>query len=523
MSSGASPTFLPAPEALRAASRLERHVEWHRGFWLAYVFTISPPQAHILQERVEAKLRAEGKEQRILRPDTPEALEVVLEDVLAEPHTGCTWVEAVRDDSSARSEGKRWADAWAHFVLRTNERRELLREGLSGGLVLVAPSSLKTTIRSAGPDLWSIRSFAFELPPGLRMDGVEGPMTREADARAVPSYSDAELLDDDLARLPQVLEGREERSRARIEETIALRLQAAGRFERAIELWRDVIGVLRSLPRAQSDTIDPSLARALNNLGACLNALGAREQALPLAQEAVDAYRRLSGRDDGFLLGLARSLDNLSDCLNSLGMRPQALQAAQESIDAHRALARRSSAFLPDLARSLNNLGIRSSNLGRREEALRATQEAVDIRRGLAEQRPDAFLPDLAGALSNLGADLDSLGRREEALRATQEAVDIRRELAEQRPDAFLPDLASALGARGSVLMNTGLHLQALDSFSEGLRIILPAATRLPQSFGTLALALANGARQALREGALPIPAELEALLAQLPTSDVGE
>lgn len=41
----------PAPETERVAKRLARYLEWWQDFWLGYVFTLSPPQVHILQMR----------------------------------------------------------------------------------------------------------------------------------------------------------------------------------------------------------------------------------------------------------------------------------------------------------------------------------------------------------------------------------------------------------------------------------------------------------------------------------------
>src|SRR5690606_38190313 len=116
----------PSPSTRRAIARLERHADWSSGFWIGYVFTTSPPQAHILQEHLEAKLRARGSAQRLLRPETPEALERILAEVLAQPNAGCTWVEALRA-ASATADARPWADAWTRMVLRANERRELIR------------------------------------------------------------------------------------------------------------------------------------------------------------------------------------------------------------------------------------------------------------------------------------------------------------------------------------------------------------------------------------------------------------
>ena len=137
-----------APETLRAASRLLRHVEWSEGFWLAYVFTIAPPQAHVLQDRTATLLSAQGSEQRVLRPKTPGELETSLVSVFEADNTGCIWIEAIRDRTFANGA---WARAWVYLVARANERRELLRARLSGGLCLSRILTSNSSCAMLGP------------------------------------------------------------------------------------------------------------------------------------------------------------------------------------------------------------------------------------------------------------------------------------------------------------------------------------------------------------------------------------
>jgi tetratricopeptide (TPR) repeat protein len=435
MSSGASPTFVPSSETLRAATRLERHVEWHEGFWLAYVFTISPPQAHILQDGVGAKLRARGKDQRMLRPQSPAALEAILADVVAEPHHGCVWVEAVREGSSTR-QGPTWTDAWTRLILRANERRELIRGALGGGLVFVAPPTAKAAIRNAGPDLWSIRSFVFELPVGPMTSGTT---PREiAHRTSAASFVDPELLERDLRQLPRALVGRDRRTQARIKARLIEQLIACRRYEESVKLADDVVATYRALAGDRHDEHLPELAKALLNHGTALGLVGRREDALRATREAVDLYRALA--------------------------------------------ASRPDAFLPELAKALNNLGNDLDPLGRAEEAWEATREAVAIRRRLALERPQEFLPDLAKALNNLGSDLGAIGRREQALEVTREAVSIYRELETERAGDHRSDLATALSNLGVILHEVGRRTESLEAVREATA--LRQAPSPPPSMG---------------------------------------
>ncbi|MCX4244504.1 tetratricopeptide repeat protein [Paraliomyxa miuraensis] len=515
------PTFLPSLETERAATRLERHLEWHKGFWLAYVFTISPPQAHILQERVGAKLRGQGRKQRVLRPQTPQALEAVLSDVLGAPRADCVWVESVRGPGSSGPENATWCDAWTSLVLRANERRELLRDGL-GGLVLVAEPSLKGAIRDAGPDLWSVRQFVFELPPSERVqrgsDALRETIIR-ADGRSTAPFVDRELLDTDMRLVSDAVVEQDPITRAKIEEKLAMRLASAGRHRDALDALSGLVEFYRALAEEHPDEYLPDLARTRGLRGHALAELDEHQEALRAAQEALDAYRELvEGRPDEFLPDFARSLDVLGARLSNLGRHEDALRATQEAVDAYRKLNERwpKALFLHEVARALDNLGIRLSKLGKREEALRVTQEALEAYRGLAEQRPDAFLPDLAIALNNLGLRLSDLGRPEEALQAAQEAVDTVRGLAEQRPEVFLPNLAMTMGALGSVHATAERPADALDAIAEGLRLILPLAAHPSHPLGTLAINLARDLRQVARAAKLSVPEDLVSLLDQL-------
>ncbi len=87
-----------------------------------------------------------------------------------------------------------------------------------------------------------------------------------------------------------------------------------------------------------------------------------------------------AARPEAFTPDLAMSLNNLANGLSELGRREEALAVAQEAVQIRRALAAaRPEAFTHYLAGSLNNLANRLSELGRREEALAAAEEAAGL------------------------------------------------------------------------------------------------------------------------------------------------
>jgi len=410
---GMRPMLSPSPQTLRAATRLERHVEWSEGFWLAYIFTTSPAQVHILQDRLELALRARASEQRVLRPRDAKALESVLSDVLADRHARCTWVEAIIDVTALEPGVVEWSDAWRRLVLRANERRELLREMMEGGLILVAHPDLKARLRAAGPDLWSIRSFVFELPPGSDDDSA----TRSVDVFPGPSpaFLDSELLGSDLERLPRVLAQLDLPERAKTLTAVAKRLAAVDRFDESIALQQEVVEIYRSLARADVEAHVILLTIALNDLGRSLIARGEATQAESAFREALaaievhDATRRHPET--------AVSLSGLGDALAQQKMIEEAEHAYRESISIVERL--RSPRLDRDMVRSrlaLADLLAESQRYGDAEQAYERTLEVGERAYGTREH------PEIAAAVRGLAKARAHLGplRRSEVVPADQ-------------------------------------------------------------------------------------------------------
>ncbi len=148
--------------------RLRRQLELAEGFWLGFLFTPSPAVSALLANRTEMMLRARERSLRRIRPNSPATLCAALAQLFDETSVaGCVWLEAIKVDPPGRygeSPGS-WTAAWDDLLLRLNERRERIRRHLGGGLVLVAPLSIKGRARNAAPDLWSIRDLVLEPQP----------------------------------------------------------------------------------------------------------------------------------------------------------------------------------------------------------------------------------------------------------------------------------------------------------------------------------------------------------------------
>ena len=86
------------------------------------------------------------------------------------------------------------------------------------------------------------------------------------------------------------------------------------------------------------------------------------------------------------------SLNNLANSLSELDRREDALAVAEEAVDLYRRLAaERPDAFTPNLAAALNTLADRLSEFGRPEDALAAAEEAVSLLSPYFQARPLAF------------------------------------------------------------------------------------------------------------------------------------
>ena len=275
----------------------------------------------------------------------------------------------------------------------------------------------------------------------------------------------------------------------------AMPYQTVDLRSRAADVTRHLYDRLKTARQLGRDDLTPEVARLANNLAIRLKDLGQPADALAPAQEAVDLYSILAGKQpEAFNPALGYSLTNLAIILGDLGRHAEGLAPAEEAVDHHRALARQQpDAFNRGLAGSLNNLANMLGGLGRNADALTPAQEAVDINRTLACQQPDAFNPDLAMSLSNLANRLIELGRRADALTPAQEAVDRYRDLARQQPDAFNPDLASSLNNLATILGDLGRRSDAFAPAHESADLYRALARKQPDAFNpTLAMSLQN-------------------------------
>jgi CHAT domain-containing protein len=245
---------------------------------------------------------------------------------------------------------------------------------------------------------------------------------------------------------------------------LANMLAALGKPNEALALAQEAVQHYQELTDHSRADFLPSLAKSINSLAIRLIATGRREEALAQAQEVVRIHRELTAQNRAtFLPGLAGALNNLANMLGFMGRYNEALPLAQEAAQIYQELTvQNRAAFLPDFARSLLNLASTMGAAGQRDDALVPAKKAVEIFRELITQDRAAFLLDLAAALNNLANRLSTLGLREQALARAQEAVELYEELAAQDRATFLPDLAMSLNNLSSMLSALGRREAAL-------------------------------------------------------------
>ncbi len=431
-----------SPSAEAAWETVRQHAEWSPGFWLGWIFTAHAPSAHALCGRLERSLADAGRSSRWWLASTPEELAQIQRWLLegAEGTDGCAWV-AVAEQTPA------WRAAWEQLMSRLNERRELLRERMKGGLVFVAPPALKAATRESAPDLWSIRSWAldveglaagypaplrsFSMPFRARPTDASAPVQLAAEAvRAAEAAGDRGGLTEALLRLSVALRAAGRSVEALASATRALEM--GGRTARAVALLQR--GAVQADLQQHAEAV-ADLQRASEELGGWIPA--------DFAAILVESLEHLGREEEGVRLlraTLARPQEDsspaqvdraltfmlLGDTLVKLGRAREAQIALHSGLDLTRRLQGSEQDAPTDLAALevliLSRLGAAARHAGDRSTALEVLRQGAKRGQSLREAARDpaerARWDDLlSGTLADL-ADLTPDPEEAAALRA---------------------------------------------------------------------------------------------------------
>ena len=458
-------TLSPAAEA--AWERVSRQVELATGFWLAFIFSPSLRTIEVMRARLEAMLKTRARPVLSFRPETPDGLRGVLQR-LFDPDAasvGCIWIEAVRVDTpidaprddSAQGDQKRgeapWTAAWDDLLLGMNQRRNGLRQHITGGLVLAGPPELKPRAREGASDLWSVRSLVIDLAPEPAIAALDpAALVPVRPSPNLQARGAGDAPDPDFA-LAEAKRRATHGERGRVPSATALLravdgLLAAGRTHEAVGAAREATELLRDMPRGGAVDLEV----ALGSLAEAEEAAGEVAMAADHVALAIQ-IRRTTGEQR-----LLRWYDQAGRLALGRGDRA----AAQSSYEEMLALARRrreqqgdTPDALRDLLVSLGRTGNVRKQAGDVEGARAAFEEALGVAQQLRDDLGESpeILRELSATLEKLGATLQTAGNLPGATAAFEQHAALQGQRAETRNDA-----RPTSPEHVDVLIMTGLH-----------------------------------------------------------------
>ena len=216
-------------------------------------------------------------------------------------------------------------------------------------------------------------------------------------------------------------------------------------FQRASQIYDQILAMLRKLEEDDSVGHEQELANTLTNMGVLYRETQRLEDAEAALNEALEIQRKLAKLNPhAYEADLAQTLNSLGLLYRRTQRLPDAEKTLNEALGIYRRLAKvKPAVFEGDEARTLTDLGSLYGYSQRFAEAESTYGEAIQIWRRRAKGNPAAHEPDLAQTLNNIGIIYRDANRLTEAQKAFSEAVEIRRRLAAANPSAYEPRLST--------------------------------------------------------------------------------
>lgn len=149
------------------------------GFWFGLLVGSDRRTRARLREMARSRCAELGMVFHDHRGGDTAALVALAARLAQERSAGLHWVLT----DGGLGEAAAWESATGKLLLALNERREVYRKHLRGGLVLEGNEDLKRQVRTLAPDLFSIRSFVLE--PGAEVAEAWAPMLLQRSADPV--------------------------------------------------------------------------------------------------------------------------------------------------------------------------------------------------------------------------------------------------------------------------------------------------------------------------------------------------
>ncbi len=254
---------------------------------------------------------------------------------------------------------------------------------------------------------------------------------------------------------------------------LAFRLAGAGQRQEAAAESELAVACYRRA-QDQQPINEAELARALDNCGAWMSAVGRHAQALAASEEALTIWHRLAPADPGeseFAADVAVSLSHHATVLSAVGRETEALAAAEQALSIRERLQRTSVVADSALAFAYDSVGIRHARLGQNDRALTYARLAVTTRLQNLRQTPDTDGRGLAISLNNLARALAAQGDHTAAVSQYEEALIIYRRLAAVSPAANNRGLARTLHNKAVTLAALHEYSQAVSAADEAVAL----------------------------------------------------
>lgn len=294
------------------------------------------------------------------------------------------------------------------------------------------------------------------------------------------------------------------------EEALATRLHDVGEYEEAMRIAEQAVDHFRALAREDPKEHTVDLGRSLAHLGMTTRQLGAEFwptglQALREAKQLLEDAESTATDRRVLKMVLGMCLQNLGNMLTNLAQFDSALEVGDEAVALYRTLAaKHPEAHGPDLAEALISRSTALSALGRDDEALATARTASSIWERLARRRPVAFEPELCHSLVITTAFLHRVGEYRDARSIANRAVETGRRLASRYPRRYRSRLAEALINRALVLRRLGEWKDSEKDSREAIAIYRRLAADLPRAtWSDLGTALTNLGMDLRQEGHL--------------------
>src|SRR5271157_3721739 len=230
-------------------------------------------------------------------------------------------------------------------------------------------------------------------------------------------------------------------------------LIAQGKYQEAIPIAERAVEVAKRLHGLEH----PDMATSLNNLAELYQVMGEYAKAEPLYQEALRIWQKILGPDHP---DTATCLNNLAELYRAMGEYAKAEPLYQEALRIRQKVL---GPEHPDTATSLNNLAELYQDLGGYAKAEPLLQEALRIRqKALGPEHPDTLT-----GLNNLAALYWSMGEYAKAEPLCQEALRIRQKALGPED----PNTAQSLNNLAVLYREMGEYAKAEPLLQEALRI----------------------------------------------------